>query len=150
MTWAAANSLTSKLQLSIATVFTNVPGVQNLEVDTGNNSTWEAWDLSDTYEKKLPTGVKGGGKISGKRLIDPLDAVDQFLHVCHNNQGVPDNAALGTLISGKAFLGATGVELAFTGTLTVYKITAEKKNGLMADFEFEPYDQIDLNEADPA
>jgi hypothetical protein len=149
MTFAAANSLGSKLQVSIATVFTDVPGTQNLEVDTGNNSTWEAWSLTDTYEKKLPTGVKGGGKISGKRLCDPLDPVDQFLHTCHNNQGVPDNSALATLLSGKAQIGSTGVLLAFTGTLTVYKITAEKKNGVMADFEIEPYDQIDLNEDDP-
>jgi hypothetical protein len=150
MTWAAANSLKSKLELSIATVFTAVPGLQDLEVDTGNNSTWEAWDLSDTYEKKLPTGVKGGGKVSGKRLIDPLDPVDQFIHTVHNNQGVPSNAALGTLLSGRATLGTTAVVLAFTGTLTVYKINAEKKNGIMADFEIEPYDQISLNIADPA
>lgn len=149
MTWASNNSLASKLQVSIASVYTDVPGTQNIEVDTGNNSTYEAWDLSDTYEKKLPTGVKGGGKISGKRLVDALDPVDQWFHLVHNNQGVPDNTALATLCAGKAFIGSTGVELAFSGTLTVYKLSIEKKNGVMADFEFEPYDQIDLNEADP-
>lgn len=141
------NSLGSELQVSISSVFTEVPGLQNLEVDTGTNSTWEAYDIADTYEKKKPTGVKGGGKLSAKRLVDVLDPVDQFLHACHNNGGVPSGASF---LEGKAQVGTTGVLLAFSGTLTTYKLAMERKNGVMADLEVEFYDQVDLNEADPA
>ena len=147
MTFSSNNSLGSELQVNIATVYTEVPGVQNLEVDTGTNSTYEAYSIADTYEKKKPTGVKGGGKVTGKKLVDVLDPVDQFLHAVHNNAGVPSGASV---LEGKAQVGSTGVLLSFSGTLTTYKMAMEKKNGVMADFEVELFDQTDLNEADPS
>lgn len=147
MTFASNNSLGSEVQVSIATVFTEVPGVQNVELDTGVNSTYEAYSIADTYEKKKATGVKGGGKCTFKKLVDVLDPVDQFLHAVHNNGGVPSGASV---LAGKAQIGSTGVLLAFSGTLTTYKLAMEKKNGVMADAEIEFFDQCDLNEADPA
>ena len=147
MTWDSNNTLGSEMQLNISSTYTPVPGIQNIDLDTGTNSTRDAWDIADTYEKKKPTGIKGGGKLGFKRLVDVLDVVDQFIHAVHNNNGVPSGASL---LEGKAQIGETGVLVAFSGTLTTYKLGLEKKAGVMADGEVEFYDQVDLNEADPA
>lgn len=141
------NSLGSEVQVSISSTFTEVPGVQNLDLDTGTNATYEAYGIADTYAKIKAAGVKEGGKLAFKRLVDVLDPVDQFLHAVHNNAGVPSGAAV---LEGKAQIGSTGVLLAFSGTLTTYKMTLEKKNGVMADAEIVFADQVDLNEADPS
>lgn len=147
MAWESNNSLGSELQLNISATYTEVPGIQNIDLDTGKNTTREAASIADTYSKKANAGVKEDGKVSFSRLVDVLDPVDQFIHAVHNNQGVPSGA---TKLEGKVQIGATGVLVAFEGTLTEYTVKLAKKTGVMADGTIEFHDQADLNEADPA
>lgn len=142
----AFNTLGSKIQISIASTYTDMTGVQNFDAEPGENSTFETGDLTTDYDTLKATGVGGGGTISGSKLWDPLDPVDQFLQARHNaggggvsNDGIP----------GKAEMGATGVIWDFEGILTKWTPKIEKKTGGMVDFEFKLTDRMDMNEADP-
>lgn len=146
----AINARTSKIQVEIATVDTDVEGLQNISPDPGENSTWDKGDLTADYDKLGATGVGGGGSISGTKLLDVLDPVDQFLQGCHNNGGVPTTAVSGYEgIPGLVHFSATGVTWDFDGILTKWATKAEKKNGWMVDFEFKLADRMDMNTADP-
>ena len=144
---AAYKTLGSKLQVSIAGTFTDLTGVQNFDVDPGENSTFETGDLTTDYDTLMATGVGGGGTISGSKLHDPLDPVDQFLQARFNagGAGVTTDG-----IEGKAELGATGVIYDWEAILTKWTPKVEKKNGGMVDFELKHVDRMLLNEVDPA
>ena len=143
----AFNSLTSKIQVDISSTYTDLTGLQNFDADPGENSVFETGDLTSDYDTLKATGVGGGGTISGSKIWDPLDPVDQFLQARFNagGGGVSTDG-----IPGKVHMGATGVIWDFAGILTKWTPKVERKNGGMVDFEFKHADRMDMNEADPA
>ena len=151
MTFKALSTLGSKIQVEIAGTFVDVPGVQDFTPDPGEEGTFETGDITSDYDTLGATQVGGGGSVSGSKLLDPLDPVDQFLQACKNNGGIPTTATAGfSGVPGKAFLSATGVIWDFDGILTKWTPKAEKKTGWMVDFDFMLADRMELNEADPA
>lgn len=148
MTFKAAATKASKLKISIASVLTDVPGVQSVTPDPGENKTWDDSDIVSDYETQRAAGVGGGGSVSFSKLMDPLDPVDQALHAIFNNGGV--NTADDTPVDGTVDVGTTAVVWDFTGILTKYGPKAEKAVGWMADGEFKLADRMELNEDDPS
>lgn len=150
MTFKSFNTLASKMQLEIASTYTDVPGTQNFNIDPGENGTYDDADLTSTYDKLAPTGVGGGGTIGGSKLWDPLDPVDQFMQARHNDGGGAASGASTVGVGGKAHMGSTGVIWDFDGILTKFTPKVERKSGGMVDFEFKLADRLSMNEADPA
>lgn len=150
MTFAAVSAQTSKIQVEIASTFTDFPGVQNFTPDPGENQTFDAGDITSTYDCLMPADVGGGGSVSGTALLDVLDPVHQYLQAVHNNRGVPPSLTSGYVgVPGKAFVSATGVIWDFDGILTKWTPKAERKNGWMVDFNFDLAVQMLMNTADP-
>lgn len=146
MTYKAVNAKGSKLQVTIATVLTDVPGVQSFTINNGEEAVWEDGNLLTDFDTLQASGVGGGASISGTLWFDPLDPVHQFLQLCKNIGGVPTAT---TYIVGKAFIGTSGVIWDFTGILTKWDAKNERKSGWSVDFEIKLNDRMDLNEADP-
>lgn len=148
MIFKAAATKGSSMQLEIASTFTDIPGVQNITPDPGEEAVWESGDITSDYDNLTAAQVGGGGSVSGSKLMDPLDPIDQFLHSVKNNGGV--DPADDEPVNGKVNVGSTGVVWPFKGILTKYAPKAEKKTGWMVDFEFKLAERMVLNEDDPA
>lgn len=150
MSFKSFSTLNSKIQLEIASTYTDVPGTQSFTFDPGENGTYDDSDLSSTYDDLAPTGVGGGGSLSGSKLWDPLDPVDQFCQARQNAGGGAANGASTVGVGGKAHMGSTGVVWDFDGIVTKWTPKIEKKSGGMVDFEFKLARRPVMNEADPA
>lgn len=148
MTYAAAATKDSELQFAISGVNTEIPGLQSVTPDPGENKTWDDSDIVSDYETQRAAGVGGGGSIAFTKTMDPLDPVDQALHAIFNNGGV--NVSDDSNVDGVVVVGSTGVEWAWEGILTKYGPKAEKAVGWMIDGEFKLADRMALNESDPA
>lgn len=125
--YEAKTTLGSKIEIEIAAAFTEIPGVQNIEVPDGENSVFEAGGLADDVNTMKPTGVSDVGRLTFSYFVDPTDTVHQHLQNTHLAGGAGVNV--------RVYMSATGKIKTGVGTLTKHEEKAEKKNGWMVECE---------------
>jgi hypothetical protein len=119
----------TKLQLSIATVFTDIPCIDSLQLPQVKPSTVDTTALdSGVGNEHKPTGYSDGGMSTGSLFIDPANTVHKALL---SLLGAP------VISSWKAILPDTGATIwTFSGTLTEFgAVTAKVGEFLKCNFE---------------
>jgi len=72
----AHKTLLTELQMTIANTLTEIPFLDNIEFDPGENKSHVFTGVNQAYEKSVATGVRGVGSISADIVAyDPTDAV---------------------------------------------------------------------------
>lgn len=129
----------SNVEITIATVLTEVPGVRSITINPGENGTFESGDLAADYDEVTASGVASGAAVTFSGTWDPTDSTQQVLHAAFN--------AGTTLITGNCTIGSSAVDIGFTGFVTKWEVKAEFKGGWMFDAEIKCDDRISLNAA---
>lgn len=84
------SSLDTVVQLDIATVFTPVAGIRNVEFTAPEPECTEIDDISSTFVDMLETGRSSGGGITFSRLLDPAAATSLALVALINTPAMKD------------------------------------------------------------
>lgn len=130
----------SMVKATISSTLTEIPGLQNIEADFGENIMFENSDISSDYVAPAFSGVRGQGTWSADMINDPLGAVHQFLQAAYND---------GTVIDGSITIGATGVVLSCKYIITKLPLAGSKNEGFLGSIEAVFTEKVDWNEADP-
>lgn len=131
----------SSLKITISSVLTEVPGLENIELDLGENLTYENADISSTYISPTPAGLRGAGSLSADIIRDPLGAVQQALQVAYND---------GATMPSSFTIGATGVILTLSLLFTKLTLSGKRGEGFMGKLEAALLTEVDWNIVDPA
>lgn len=131
----------SMLKITVSAVLTELPGLENIELDLGENETFENADISSSYRAPVASGLRGEGTISADIIRDPLGSVQQALQVAYN-----DAATLASSFT----VGASGVILTLSLLCTKLTLSGKKGEGFMGKVEFKLLTEVDWNIADPA
>ena len=130
----------SALKITVSAALTEVPGLENIELDLGENGTFEAADISSSYISPVASGLRGSGTLSADIIRDPLGAVQQALQVAYN-----DAATMASSFT----IGATGVILTLSLLFTKLTLTGKRGEGFMGKMEAVLLTEVDWNIADP-
>lgn len=131
----------SMLKISVSSVLTELPGVDNIELDLGENLTFENADISSSYVSPVASGLRGSGSLSADLIRDPLGAVQQALQAAYNDQ---------TALASSFTIGATGVILTLSLLITKLPLTGKKGEGFMGKLEAKLLTEVDWNTTDPS
>jgi hypothetical protein len=83
----AQKTLATELQITITNTLTEIPFLDNIEVDLGENKIHSLLGVNMTYEVPVPTGVRGTGSISADVVAyDPTDSVHQKVVTAYSGQ----------------------------------------------------------------
>lgn len=130
----------SMLKATISSTLTEIPGLQNLEADFGENITFENSDISSDYVAPVFSGVRGMGSFSADIINDPLGSVHQFLQDAYND---------GDEVVGSITLGATGVVILCKYIITKFPVSGKKNEGFLGKIEGVFTEKVSWNTADP-
>lgn len=115
----------SKLQLEIATVFTDVPGVEGLDGPGGDKEEIEVTAISDTVKKYL-SGLRDEGEVSFNLFYDPANAVHAAIKSNYDASG-------NTVAAWKIICSDAGnAEIAFSGYVKTFRFAFQKNTAGMA------------------
>jgi hypothetical protein len=116
----------TQLQLEIATVFTNVPGVEALDGPGGDKEEIEVTAISDTVKKYL-SGLRDEGEVSFGLFYDPANAVHAAIKSNYDASG-------NTVVNWKIILPDDGAaEIAFSGYVKTFRWNHQKNTAGMAN-----------------
>lgn len=132
--------LASAFQITISSVLTTIPGLENIECDFGENLSYENSDITSDYQHPTPSGVRGEGSGSADIINDPLGTVQQFVQKAYNEK---------TEHVGAIIIGATGVTLPCKFFVTKMPLSGKKAEGFKGKLEWKFSDPVEWNEADP-
>lgn len=136
---AAKKTLATELQMTISSSLTEIPFLDNIEVDPGENKMHNLLAVNMTYETPIPTGVRGVGSISADVLAyDPTDAVHQKLAEAYND---------GVEVVGAYKLGGTGKTISVKYVVTKFPINTKAAAVIAGKFEAVITEKIDLPES---
>jgi hypothetical protein len=83
----AHKTLLTELQMTISNTLTEIPFLDNIELDPGENKIHNVLGVNQAYEKPVATGVRGVGSLSADVVAyDPTDAVHIALGVAFDAQ----------------------------------------------------------------
>ena len=131
----------SLFKITIASVLTTLPGLENLELDLGENETYENLDISGDYKAPVFSGVRGEGSGSADMIRDPLGAEQQALQTAYNT---------GATLVCSFTVSASGVVIPLSIIVTKLPLSGKKGEGFMGKFEFKLASKADWNTSDPA
>jgi hypothetical protein len=103
----------SKLQVSISSVFTDIPGIENLQGPSGSKEEIDITAINDTA-KAFIGGMPDFGQLTFKMAWDPANAAHQYLLTRYNTANVTDSWKIVCSDSGLA-------EIAFSGAVTGFQ-----------------------------
>jgi hypothetical protein len=125
----AHRTLLTELQMTIANTLTEIPMLDNIELDPGENKMHNLMGVNRNYEKPIATGVRGVGSISADIIAyDPTDAVHMAL-------GAAFDAVPPTEIVGAYKLGNTGETISVKYIVTKFPVST--KGGAVIEGKFE-------------
>ena len=130
----------SMLKITVSAALTELPGLENIELDLGENETFENADISSSYRAPVFSGLRGKGTISADMIRDPLGAVQQALQVAYND---------GATLASSFTIGASGVILTLSLLPTKLSLSGKKGEGFMGKVEFDLLTEVDWNSIDP-
>lgn len=123
----AHKTLLTELQMTISNTLTEIPFLDNIELDPGENKIHNLMGVNRSYETPIATGVRGVGSISADIIAyDPTDAVHIALGVAFDAQ---------TTITGAYKLANTGDTI--TVKYIVTKMPISTKGGAVIESKFE-------------
>lgn len=131
---AKFSSLGTKLQLSIASVMTDVAQVRDVEFETPEVELMEIDDLSNDYVERDPSGRSSGGSVKGSQFYDPAAASSAALIALYNSPVVTAGVRVPTLWSIVWSVNPAATQ-AFSGTLVKQNVKAERGSPLIKDLE---------------
>lgn len=112
---AAQKTLATELQLTISNTLTEIPFLDNIEVDLGENKLHMVLGVNMTYETPVPTGVRGTGSLSADVVAyDPTDATHQAVVTAYNN---------GTEVTGAVKLAGSGKTVSVKYVITKFPVS---------------------------
>lgn len=139
----------SNVKITIASVLTKIPGLQNIKINWGEKKSFENSDLDSDYEAPELSGLLGEQSLTADLILDPLSTVHQFLHASWNY--VPTDEVVATdkqRLTGTIDLGLTTKTI--TGCkmfLSKFDTDQSKGAGIMASIEFKFVERITKNES---
>ena len=111
----AQKTLATELTLGISNTQTEIPFLDNIEVDLGENKTHNVLGVNMAYETPVATGVRGNGSISADVVAyDPTDAVHQAVVTAYNN---------GTVVTGSVKLGGSAKTVTIKYIITKFPVS---------------------------
>lgn len=136
---AAQKTLATELQITITNTLTEIPFLDNIELDLGENKLHDVLGVNMAYETPVITGVRGKGTISADVVAyDSTDAVHQAVVTAYNNQ---------TAIVGALKMGGTGDTLSITYVITKFPINLKAASVITGKLEATIMTLVDLPES---
>lgn len=130
----AYSSLGTKLQLTIASVLTDVAGVRDVEFETPEVEMMEIDDLGAGYVEQDPTGRSKGGSVKGSMFYDPAAASSAALIALFNSPVKTAGVYVPTVWAIVWSVNPTATQ-GFSGTLVKQSVKAERGSPLIKDLE---------------
>lgn len=135
----AKKTIATELQLTITATLTEIPFLDNIEVDPGENKVHNLLAVNMPYETPIGTGVRGVGSISADVLAyDPTDSVHQKVAEAFNNQSE---------VVGAYKLGGTGKTISVKYIITKFPINTKAAAVIAGKLEAVITEMIDLPES---
>jgi uncharacterized FAD-dependent dehydrogenase len=136
---AAKKTIATELQITISSTLTEIPFLDNIEVDPGENKVHNLLGVNMPYETPIATGVRGVGSLSADVLAyDPTDSVHQKVAQAFNDQ---------TEVVGAYKLGGTGKTISVKYIITKFPINTKAAAVLAGKLEAVITELIDLPES---
>jgi len=126
----------SALKMTIATVLTEIPGLENIELDLGENLTFENADISSDYIAPVFSGLRGEGTLSADIIRDPTGVVQKALQAAYNTGAT--NACTVTI-------GSAGTVINVSLVFTKLTLTGKRGEGFMGKLEAKILSKSDWN-----
>jgi len=124
MPYAAHATQGTQLKVSISSVFTNVPGVEDIDGPGGEKQEIDVTAISDTATQTVG-GIRDYGEMTFNLFYDPADTTHQYLHTSFASSS---NA----IEAWKVVLPDAGAaELAFSGWIKTFKHQNSRNSGGM-------------------
>ena len=130
----------SMMKITVSSTLTEVPGLDNIELDLGENKVFEAADISSDYETPVNAGLRTAGSLSADIIRDPLSAVHQTLQGAYNT---------GATMPSSFTVGATGVILTLSLLFTKLTLAGKKGEGFVGKLEAKLLTKVNWNTAAP-
>lgn len=131
----------SALKITISAALTELPGLENIELDLGENMTFDSYDISSDYVTPVASGVRGKGKLTADIIRDPLGVEQQALQVAYNTQAT---------LASSFTISSSGVIILLSLLCTKLDLSGKKGEGFTGKVEFDILTKTDWNTADPA
>lgn len=128
------SSLGTKLQLTIASVLTDVAGVRDLEFEPPEIEMYEVDDLASEHVDKDPSGRTSGGSVKGSMFYDPAAASSAALIALFNAPVKTSGVYVPTVWAIVWSVNPTATQ-GFSGTLVKQNVKAERGSPLIKDLE---------------
>ena len=123
----AHKTLLTELQMTISNTLTEIPFLDNIELDPGENKIHNLMGVNRAYETPIATGVRGVGSLSADIIaLDPTDAVHLALMAAFDAQ---------TTITGAYKLANSGETI--TVKYIVTKMPISTKGAAVIESKFE-------------
>lgn len=136
---AAQKTLATELQITISNTLTEIPFLDNIEVDLGENKLHALLGVNMTYETPIPTGVRGMGALSADVLAyDPTDATHQKVVTAYNN---------GTEVVGAVKLGGSGKTVSVKYIITKFPVSIKAASVIAGKLEGNITELVDWPES---
>ncbi len=126
----------SMLKITVSAALTELPGVENLEIDLGENLTYENGDISSNYLGKVFSGLRGGGKITADLIRDPTNATQIALQIAYNS---------GATLASSFIIGTAGTTVVVSLLPVKLLLSGKRGEGWMGKVEFEILTKTDWN-----
>ena len=126
----------SMLKITVAAALTEVPGLENIELDLGEVLTFENADISSSYISPVAAGLRGTGTLSADIIRDPLGTVQKALQAAYNTE-----AAMASSFT----IGASGIILTLSLLFTKLTLTGKRGEGFMGKLEAVLLTEVDWN-----
>ena len=137
----AISTLASAVQYDISSTLTDIPGTQNIQVESQENMSFKSGGIADAVDSNLGTGTSTPGKVSFEMLYDPSNVVHKQMQEDHLAGGV--SAGIAVEIS------ATGGIWTATATLKTFNLSADKHDGWKAQVELECENGFSITDPTP-
>jgi hypothetical protein len=135
----AQKTLATELQITISSTLTEIPFLDNIEIDLGENKLHDLLGVNMTYETPIPTGVRGKGSISADVLAyDPTDSTHQKVVKAFND---------GTEVVGAVKLGGSGKTVSVKYIITKFPVSIKAASVIAGKIEASITELVDWPES---
>ena len=128
----------SMLKITVSAVLTEVPGLENIEIDLGENETFDNADISSNYISPVFSGLRGTGTLSADIIRDPPGAVQMALQIAFN---------AGSTMASTFLIGTGGKTLALSLVFTKLTLSGKRGEGFMGKLEAKLLSIVNWNES---
>jgi len=128
----------SMLKITVSAVLTEVPGLENIEIDLGENETFDNADISSNYISPVFSGLRGTGTLSADIIRDPAGAVQMALQIAFN---------AGSTMASTFLIGTGGKTLTLSLVFTKLTLSGKRGEGFMGKLEAKLLSIVNWNES---